>query len=528
MVEHNFSSVYIGGMDSEIDYEKYIEAVEKQSRVFFVLIGYILDKGATGEYSQLFLARLKVEAGHLEDFLDYYGCLHNKQWFPVRESVAVVKSFAGCCFKCTRLIEQLPKKKILTDESEFKDSITSAYKILKKALYNCGVNTTNQFKKVGISLKVCPLDCSFYNNYPNLGFIEKNRKKRSIKSAEHAAVSLATSFLNIAEDFGQLKKIVKTKKSDYLGMIPEVFDEAKLMQFENKFHSLQSLFDTYLSESIKLNSDKTLPGLKNYISIIYHLLDIGTKCSHYIERHASFFKPSIFNNLVQPVPELELVTVIIDTFIAHALEFSTKAQRLCKETLLNYEKRGKIKVNIPNYRGFHVRPSTLIAKIVIHYGTQIKMIMDDKTYNAAIPLELFRANEVINAQKRFVINKIVNNMEFVKKKNSTPLDSVKLRDTIRAVYIELMENEDITLYNKSFSFEDLPPIHGEKISSYAKRAITHHLATGTLDIKSDQTVNFEGDVRVLEDIKILAENGYGEDKFGNNIVLPKELTYLRR
>lgn len=515
-------------MDSEIDYEKYLLAVEKQSRVFFVLLGSIIDKGYDADYSQLFLARLKVEAGHLEDFLDYYGCLHNKQWFPVRESVAVIKSFSGSCFKCTRLIEQLPKRKILDDEIDFKNDIKLAYNLLRKTLLNCSLNAIAQFKKVGISLKVCPIDCSFYNDYPDLGVIERNRKKRSIKSAEHAAVSLATDFLNIAEDFAQLKKIVKTKKSDYLDMIPEVFDESKLMDFENRFHSLQSLFDTYLSESLKLNSDKTLPGLKSYISVIYHLLDIGTQCSHYIERHACFFKPSLFNSTIQPVSELKLVTLIIDTLIANALDLSDKAKRLCRETLLNYEKRGKIMVNIPNYRGFHVRPSTLISKIVMHYGTQVKMIMDDKNYNAAIPLELFRANEVINAQKRFMINRVVNEMDFIKKKNCINLDSVKLKATLRSVYMNLMENEDITLYNKSFSFEDLPPIHTEKIGAYAKRAITHHLATGTLDIKSDQHVYFEGDVRVLQDIKILAENGYGEDKFGNNIVLPKELSYLRR
>lgn len=515
-------------MEEGIDYNKFLEVTEKQSRVYFVLLSHILDKGAKEDYSQLFLARLKVEAGHLEDFLDYYGCLHNKQWFPVRESVAVVKSFSGSCYKCTRLIEQLPKKEVMVSENEFKDDITEAYSLLKTALYNCAKNSFNQFKKVNIDLKVCPIDCSFYNDYPDIGVIERNRKKRTIKSAEHAAVSLATNFLNVAEDFGQLKKIVKTKKSQYIEMIPDVFDEAKLMQFENKFHSLQSLFDTYLAESQRLNTDETLPGLKSYISVIYHLLDIGTKCTHYIERHASYFKPSWINSVIEPISELKIVTLIIDTFIAQALNLTNKAKKLCKETLINYEKRGKISVSIPNYRGFHVRPSTLIAKIVIHYGTQIKMIMDDKTYNAAVPLELFRANEVINAQKRFLINKIINDMDFIRKKNNIPLDSGQLRAALRTVYMDLLENENITLYNKTFSFEDLPPIHGEKISSYAKRAITHHLAIGTLDIKSDQKVSFEGDVRVLEDISILAANGYGEDKFGNNIVLPPELSYLRR
>ena len=54
------------------------------------------------------------------------------------------------------------------------------------------------------------------------------------------------------------------------------------------------------------------------------------------------------------------------------------------------------------------------------------------------------------------------------------------------------------------------------------------LALGKIDVDSKATVQFEGDKRVLAGIKLLAENGYGEDKFGNNIPLPEELVYLRR
>lgn len=46
-------------------------------------------------------------------------------------------------------------------------------------------------------------------------------------------------------------------------------------------------------------------------------------------------------------------------------------------------------------------------------------------------------------------------------------------------------------------------------------------------IISGDTVRFQGDIRVLEDIRTLADSGYGEDKFGNNIVLPKSLSYLK-
>ena len=41
-------------------------------------------------------------------------------------------------------------------------------------------------------------------------------------------------------------------------------------------------------------------------------------------------------------------------------------------------------------------------------------------------------------------------------------------------------------------------------------------------------VHFEGDKRVLADLEILAECGYGEDSYGNNTILPEELSYIRR
>jgi hypothetical protein len=54
------------------------------------------------------------------------------------------------------------------------------------------------------------------------------------------------------------------------------------------------------------------------------------------------------------------------------------------------------------------------------------------------------------------------------------------------------------------------------------------LAMGKIDIHVDLNVTLVGDKRVLADIKLLAESGYGEDSFGNNVLLPEKLAYLRR
>jgi len=54
------------------------------------------------------------------------------------------------------------------------------------------------------------------------------------------------------------------------------------------------------------------------------------------------------------------------------------------------------------------RPSTLISKLVLHYGSKVQMLLGDEVYDASFSLDLFRANEKINAQKRrWLANEIV-------------------------------------------------------------------------------------------------------------------------
>lgn len=52
-------------------------------------------------------------------------------------------------------------------------------------------------------------------------------------------------------------------------------------------------------------------------------------------------------------------------------------------------------------------------------------------------------------------------------------------------------------------------------------------AGGKINKENISEVTFEGDVRALDDIKILAGVNYGEDTMGKGVPLPKELLYLR-
>jgi phosphotransferase system HPr-like phosphotransfer protein len=52
-------------------------------------------------------------------------------------------------------------------------------------------------------------------------------------------------------------------------------------------------------------------------------------------------------------------------------------------------------------------------------------------------------------------------------------------------------------------------------------------AGGKINKEQIAEVVFEGDVRALRDIEILAAVNYGEDTMGKGVPLPRELAYLR-
>jgi hypothetical protein len=152
------------------------------------------------------------------------------------------------------------------------------------------------------------------------------------------------------------------------------------------------------------------------------------------------------------------------------------------------------------------------------------MHMGQDIYDAGSPLELFRANEKINAQKRRWLAREINRLKLV----TDTVGENDISTIIRGVVLTLAEQGKLIMYEQPLQLpEERACEEGTSLEKVTDE-MAQLLALGKIDVNSKVSVRFEGDTRVLADIKILAENGYGEDKFGNNIALPEKLTYLRR
>jgi hypothetical protein len=153
------------------------------------------------------------------------------------------------------------------------------------------------------------------------------------------------------------------------------------------------------------------------------------------------------------------------------------------------------------------------------------MHLVDEVYDASSPLDLFRANEKINAQKRRWLAQEVVRQGLVPERWDRDEDVVSV---VRNVVLTLAAGGKLMMYEQPLELpERLCPTEGtlvEKVINETSRL----LVMGKIDIGIDMTARFVGDKRVLEDIALLAQSGYGEDNFGNNIALPDKLAFLRR
>jgi hypothetical protein len=191
--------------------------------------------------------------------------------------------------------------------------------------------------------------------------------------------------------------------------------------------------------------------------------------------------------------------------------------------LKRYTQVGEITVSAPVYRGFHVRPSTLVSEIVMHYGTEVRIVLDDEKLNAAVPLEIFRINEKINAKKRRFLAERISDMHLVRE--DVPADERTAH--VQEIILKLVHQGDIVLYETDLKIPDCKCLEKTLLLKQVTNIIAQLQAEGRIDIKANIKVKFVGDKRVLNDIQLLADSGYGEDNQGTNIPLPKPLKYLR-
>ncbi|WGK69976.1 hypothetical protein P0082_03715 [Candidatus Haliotispira prima] len=480
--------------------------------------------------------RFVMECTRCEDLLDQVHADRQQDWAYIRKLVAVIKH--SCSITATLQYPAVLAEK-LTDSVE--GNFAMANQFVLRQFYRILLESAKNFLRETLRLDVMAEEYELSLNFPkyftpDIRSLIRLQAGNSFQPAAPDAkqtretilylVSALLDHCNVIEYLGSLQNVKTSKRKEIIAN--DLHEESLASQCE-MFHSIITIFDTQCSQK-QIVAEPEVLELINHVKVIYHLFTGFSALMRIQERHYSFF---IDHNIQFPLNDDEIHGLIFDFFIIYIDRFRLQVEKISKRLIQKHSVQKKINLPIPGYRGFHVRPSTLVARIVMHYGSNVNMLLKDTVYNTAIPLDLFRANEVINAEKRREIGEIIANnkecQEYCKKlRKSSDQTPVLIQKYFLELFQSLQKQEKIVVY-KVLSEDSLDsPSLGEEFFEYAKREVAYLMATGNIDIASDLTVVFEGDSRVLADITVLAESGYGEDKAGNNVPLPKELSYLRR
>ena len=486
------------------------------------------DQSVVSTLTRPLVGEMFSQSAQVEELLDAYGARRNREWRPFRGLVATAKLFSEVHYILSHIRHALPSYRLRNIGRKLLEATTTTLNLTGNAILQVNLRLLAEAGE----LKVTPhtlrtgLAEEWIEPLP-LGVLEANRVVRKARSARETVVHLATAYLALAAESRVLDKTLDTAPDQYAQCIPDPVNEVELRHIAQRFHNLQALYDTHVGLTDLEAQDPELTTLRGQITVVFHLLETATHLCHYYERHVT--RVATLDYAEDPRQQAKLAPVVetpilLAALMGYSLKYAgqvmTEGRALCQAMLRHYSERGSVTVTVPRYRGFHVRPSTLIAKIVHHYGTAVTMHMDDARYDAGAPMELFRANEKINARKRrWFVDEV---SRLLSSQDHEPARSLEAE--VRRTIMTLAEQGKVVIYE-----QPLPISGGDGAGDqrYIIDEVARLQGLGKIDIQVDTTVVFEGDTRVLRDIALLAEKGYGEDNFGNNIALPAELAYLK-
>ena len=397
-------------------------------------------------FTKKLYSRLKATSHLLEDFLDLHGAKNNKKWYYFRELAATVRHLSTSGYSQRHISNRIVFYD-LPDIGNFIEEGQNTSDFITASLMKIAPIVIDEAKKLNIGIPDGSYDQA---NFP--GVITGEMLEYDIDDYEGGnqaknLVKIASEFINIVKKIDHLTFYKPYSTDEIVSMVPEKVNEVGIRRIEMLIHNLQSTFDSYIIIGGYRYGNRKLKQLRAHFSVVLHLLEVQGRLLHYYERH--LFEVGSINIYQQVRDHLKNIVdpdILLDKTINYcmfyACHFLNSGKKVAQEILNENIEKSLINVGIPQTRGFHNRPSLMVAKIVNHFGGKVELIVNGDRFDASSVLDIQWAGGKIN-------------------------------------------KENVT------------------------------------------EVSFEGDVRALADIKILASVNYAEDSMGKGMPLPKELRYLK-
>ena len=506
--------------------EAFLEISNKQSQDFLGIVEYI-DSAKKIKFTQILYGHITTEARLLEDFLDNSGAKNNRQWCYFRELIASARTFGFLSYTLLHLLSRYQSYNLKIPLKEFGNNSRNALNFFKDALITIFENIKKESLRLKLTFPARQINQEELKDMPSNILLPNDVGDEQLVKENELILEVARNYHKLLSDFSAFNMFQKYEMSELKKMVPGEIDEEIIREFELRAHNIQSKYDTHIKSTRKEANDKNFKSLRGHGSIALHFLEIASRLIHFYERHeGEIIKSYSWEKIDQLIDKQQVLELGINWALYECHKYLEKGGEVAKKILKRYAQKKTIQAGIPPYRGFHLRPASLVAKIVQYNGAEVKLIIDKQDYDAGSPLALFRTNQQIIAKKRtFVLGKIKPELY----KNFS--DYNDLREVVLAE-VKRLADKGVIYITGDTDIKEMPyldadnPLTQSVVRDIIKEGIRDLLARDIIDARVEIKVKFKGDQHVLEHIRTLAEHGYGEDENGRDIRLPKQLAYL--
>jgi len=398
--DQSFSKDYI----DQLSFEEKASLFSQEFLITFVH----LQKHAKGHdvFTKKLYSRLISTSHLLEDFLDFHGAKSNKKWYYYRELTATVRhlSLAGCSLRhiSNRLNQYMIDKPeaFVTDSEETHEFITDT-------IINLADVILKEAEMLGLKIP----EIQAWEFFPGISAtdelefdIDEDFERLKKEELRKNYLKIANDYLNLVKDFEQHAFKEPYPIYRIREMVPSLINEVEIRRYEMVVHNLQSYFDSYVVYGRGHVCDLKLRKLRAAFSIPLHLLKMMGRLLHFYERHIidagnkDIYK-QVKTKLAQLVNSDQLLDRTINFGLYYVCIYLAVGKEWASEILDENINPSEVVVNVPSPKGFHMRPSLLVAKIVEHYGGQVHLCVGKNVFDAGSVLDIQWAGGQIHKEE---------------------------------------------------------------------------------------------------------------------------------
>jgi len=354
------------------------------------------------KFSKRLYAALFNESTELEEFLDDHGARTNKKWLYFGEIVASIRNLSSTAFIINHIQRRIKFYKLQSKNiNAFIADSQKRLDFLNKSILALLCVLEHEAHDLGLTIPRGKFSEHNVDEIIVIKTLPHDIDDEGVMNIDEHISHIATSFIeayNLSDSVLFEKKI--TAKDIEGNVIPDKINEETLRFLETHVHNAQSMYDTYVHKTPYESQNKLLQSLRGHISITLHLLGVARMLSHFFERHESTVrKEHTRKKIAKIITRKKILDIIINFALYHYTVFVKEGHHISEQILDCFTVVAAAVVNVPEGLGFHLRPSTLVAKISNHYNAKVHMIINKKEFDASSVIDLMWAGGMVKKEE---------------------------------------------------------------------------------------------------------------------------------